>query len=127
MVETNLRRKQSKFAGMVGMLLAKTIVLKTPVVILELYRNLETQKAYVARGVSKTLNSKHLQGLAIDLAFIDDIEDDGKINWIPDKYKELGEYWESLSPENIWGGRFGDKPETEKIEGWDSGHFQYGK
>ena len=24
-----------------------------------------------------------------------------------------------------WGGRFGDNPLTEKIEGWDSGHFEY--
>jgi len=118
----SVRKKQARFAGMLGMLLAKAVSLKTPVVILELYRSLETQRAYVARGVSKTLNSKHLEGLAVDLAFLEDIEDDGKINFQPDKYKELGLYWESLG--GRWGGRFGDDPKTEKIEGWDSGHFE---
>ena len=122
MIESSLRRKQAKFASMAGFLLMKATVLKTPVVILEFYRDLQTQKAYIARGASKKLNSKHLDGLAVDLAFIEDIEDDGKINWIPDKYKALGEYWESLG--GRWGGRFGDKPDTENIEGWDLGHFE---
>ena len=117
-----LRRKQAKFSGMVGMLLTKTVALRIPVVILEMYRSIETQRAYVARGVSKTMNSKHLDGLAVDLAFIEDIEDDGKINWDAEKYRPLGEYWESLG--GRWGGRFGDDPTTNKIEGWDLGHFE---
>ena len=50
-------------------------------------------------------------------------EDDGKINYSPEKYKSLGEYWENLG--GRWGGRFGDNLATEKIEGWDSGHFEY--
>lgn len=35
--------------------------------VIEGLRTLETQKSYVARGVSKTLKSKHLDGLAVDL------------------------------------------------------------
>ena len=117
-----LRQAQSKFAWMLGRLLVKSEALKTPVAILELYRSLETQRAYVARKVSKTLNSKHLDGLAVDLLFLSDIEDDGKMNYSPEKYKELGLFWESLG--GRWGGRFGDNPATEKIEGWDAGHFE---
>lgn len=118
-----LREKQAKFSIMVGKLLFKALLLGIQVVILELYRSLETQRGYVARGVSKTLNSRHLEGLAIDLAFLSDIMDDGKINYDPERYRVLGEYWEHLG--GRWGGRFGDDPTTGKIEGWDAGHFEY--
>ena len=118
-----LRERQSVFAVMLGKLLCFADKQGTPVCILELYRSLETQKAYVARGVSKTLNSKHLEGLAVDLVFLEDLRDDGKMNYSPEKYLTLGQFWESIG--GRWGGRFGDNPATEKIEGWDSGHFQF--
>lgn len=115
------RQKQAKFSAMLGMLLVKAATLKAPVVILELYRTMETQRQYVARGVSKTLTSDHIDGLAADLAFLSDIEDDGKLNYTPDKYLELGLYWESIGGE--WGGRYGEK--DGKGNGWDSGHFGF--
>ena len=108
---------------MIGELFCKATELGAPVFIMEMYRSLETQKAYVARGASKTLNSKHLDGLAVDLVFLGDLRDDGKINYSPEKYRPLGEFWESIG--GRLGGRFGDNPATEKIEGWDSGHFEY--
>ncbi len=107
---------------MLGFFFTKAVALRTPIVILSWKRTEDEQRLLVNRGASKTMNSKHLDGLAIDIAFLEDIEDDGKINWIPDKYKELGEYWESIG--GRWGGRFGDNPATEKVEGWDSGHFE---
>src|SRR3990170_1255321 len=118
-----LREKQTRFALMLGKILCEASALGTSVFILEMYRSLETQRAYVARGASKTLHSKHLDGLAVDLVFLEDLKDDGKINYSPEKYKPLGEYWENLG--GRWGGRFGDNLATEKIEGWDSGHFEY--
>jgi hypothetical protein len=118
-----LRDKQAVFAGMLGKLLCKAEELGRPVFILELYRSIETQKGYVARGVSKTMNSKHLSGLAVDLCFIEDVKDDGKMNFKADEYRELGEFWESLG--GRWGGRFGDDKTTEEIEGWDAPHFEY--
>jgi|TARA_Y100000310_G_scaffold282832_1_gene304374 peptidoglycan L-alanyl-D-glutamate endopeptidase CwlK len=36
--------------------------------VIEGVRTLETQKEYVAKGVSKTLKSKHLEGRAVDIA-----------------------------------------------------------
>jgi len=36
--------------------------------IIEGKRSLETQKEYVAKGASKTLKSKHLEGKAVDIA-----------------------------------------------------------
>lgn len=119
------RRRQAKFASYLGLLLSKFTADKMPVVVLELYRSLDTQRAYVARKASKTLDSYHLKGLAADIAFLDDIEDDGTINWTEERYRPYGEYWESLSQYCVWGGRFGDDPTTEKAEGWDLGHFEY--
>lgn len=118
-----LREKQVLFNAMLAKLILKAAELNTPIFILELYRSLETQKVYVARGVSKTLDSKHLLGLAADIVFLPDVKDDGKVNYSPEKYKALGLFWESIG--GRWGGRFGDDPFTEKIEGWDSGHFEY--
>lgn len=117
-----LRQKQSKFAWMLGLFFEQFQKNSDPFVILELYRSIETQRIYVARGASKTMNSKHLEGLAIDIAFLKDITDDGKINYDAEKYRTYGVFWESIG--GRWGGRFGDDPKTEKIEGWDLGHFE---
>lgn len=119
-----LREKQARFTSMLGILLRRASELGTPVFILELYRSAETQKIYFTRGASKTLDSKHLDGLAVDLVFLRDVQDDGKVNYKAEKYRDLGELWESLG--GRWGGRFGDDPNTPLIEGWDSGHFEYG-
>jgi len=122
-----LREKQTRFWFLVSQLILKSVLLRTPIFILEWMRSSEQQKINVARGVSKTMKSKHLEGLAIDIVFLEDMQDDNKLNYSADKYKILGEYWESLDENNVWGGRFGDNPLTDKIEGWDAGHFQYGK
>ena len=45
--------------------------------VLEGLRSLKTQKKYVKKGVSKTMNSLHLYGLAVDLALVEN----GKIDW----------------------------------------------
>ena len=118
-----LREKQSSFVWMLGSLLGQFASNGDAVVILEMYRSQETQLQYVRRGVSKTLLSKHLQGLAVDIAFLSDIQDDGVINYDAEKYRPYGQYWERLG--GVWGGRFGDDPNTAKIEGWDLGHFEF--
>lgn len=98
----------------------------TPLVRLEWMRDQATQRVLVARGASKTMDSKHLQGLASDFCFIDDLLDDGKLNYEAEQYRVIGEFWESLGGK--WGGRFGVKPEeySSKV-GWDAGHFEYAK
>jgi hypothetical protein len=108
---------------MVGKLLCKSEELGTLVFVNEWYRDTLTQARYVKEGRSKTIHSKHIVGLAVDILFLEDVRDDGKVNFPPGKYKELGEYWEKLG--GRWGGRFGDNPDTEKIEGWDACHFEY--
>lgn len=78
----------------------------------ELMRTPYQQEEYVRRGLSRTLDSYHLQKLAIDLNFL-------KYGLLVHTRQELlpvGKYWESLSPQNYWGGNFKGFP--------DLGHFE---
>ena len=75
----------------------------------ELWRTAEQQAIYVRTGKSKTKNSKHLDRLAIDINFFDE---NFKLIECP---VAVGDYWESLSDNNEWGGKWTFK---------DSGHFQ---
>ncbi len=80
----------------------------------ELYRTMYQQRHYVAHGLSTTYNSKHLKRRAIDLnLFIN-----GRYQQNCRAYAILGDYWESLSPKNTWGGSW----HTFK----DCPHFQRG-
>ena len=65
----------------------------------DLYRN----QAYTEQFSSGVL-SKHHQRLAIDLnLFIDDVYQPST-----EAHAPLGEFWESLRPDNSWGGHFQD-------------------
>lgn len=81
----------------------------------ELFRTAEQQKIYFDSGKSKTMNSNHLKKLAIDLNIFDKenvfVLDKNILQWI-------GDYWESLSKQNKWGGNyknFIDCPHFERI------------
>lgn len=78
----------------------------------ELFRTPEQQAIYVQTGRSKTLNSYHLKRLAIDLNFFKD----GQLVYDVVALKPLGDYWESLSSKNEWGGRwaFRDIPHFQR-------------
>lgn len=76
----------------------------------ELYRTIEQQQIYFAKGSSKTMNSNHLRRLAIDLNFIHN----GKMITDRAPLQPYGDYWESLNPKNRAGMNWG----------WDCGHFE---
>ena len=63
-------------------------------------------------------NSLHLDGLAIDLYLRR--PPSTAILWATERYRELGEYWESLHELCYWGGRT-DKPGDRLSH--DGGHF----
>ena len=68
----------------------------------EVFRTAEQQTIYVNTGRSKTMNSMHLQRLAVDFnLFIN-----GELTNDPAKFKELGDYWKLLNTANRWGGDF---------------------
>ena len=79
----------------------------------ELYRTAEQQQIYVKTGRSKTMNSKHLNRLAIDLNFFID----GKLCYDVEKLSKVGKFWENLSPKNSSGmfwKSFKDLPHFER-------------
>lgn len=79
-------------------------------------RTLERQKELFEAGKSQTMNSRHLRGLAVDIAvFID-----GKVNWDFTNYKlvadHIKEVAEKLDVPIQWGGdwiSFKDGPHFE--------------
>ena len=64
------------------------------------WRSSEEQERLFREGLSKTLNSQHLSRLAVDF----NIFQNGLLCLEWSKIKELGDYWESLHPQNRWGG-----------------------
>ena len=78
----------------------------------ELWRTPEQQKVYVQTGRSKTMESKHLKRLAIDLNFFRD----GQLCYDIKTLRPVGEYWESLNPKNRWGGNFSSFKDVPHFE-----------
>ena len=67
-------------------------------------RSLERQKQLVADGKSRTMNSRHLKGLAVDIAcFVD-----GKITWEFEVYRQVADHIKVVAKLNdvriTWGG-----------------------
>lgn len=100
---------QHTFLKHVTLLLARAYELGYMVTLGEGFRTPEQQQIYVARGLSLTLNSRHLERQAIDLYFFKD----EKLTW---EVQELGKYWESLDPKNRWGGNFKSLPDVPHFE-----------
>ena len=59
-------------------------------------------KLQKSRKLSKTLLSRHADRLAVDFNFFIN----GKLTYDFHKAVALGKYWESLHPNNVWGGDF---------------------
>lgn len=79
----------------------------------EFQRPIEMQEIYVKTGRSKTFDSKHIKRLAADLNFFLD----GIYACNKETLQEVGDYWESLSSKNSWGGNwnsFKDVPHFER-------------
>ena len=108
-----LSQKQVLFTQYVGLLIGYAADEGYHIAMRECYRTLEQQMLYVARGASRTENSRHLDGLAID--FVLYIRGEYQVDVAP--YEPLGTYWEGLDSKNVWGGRWKTVP--------DGGHFEY--
>jgi len=102
-----LSSKQKTFTFNVSLLIAYAYSNGFQLTFGEVYRTLEQQKIYFNSGRSKTMNSNHLNRLAVDF----NIFYDGKMLFFDEKkysvdvetVRPLGEYWESLHPLNRWG------------------------
>lgn len=85
----------------------------------EAHRPLEMQQLYVKQGRSKTLRSKHMERLALDL----NVFKDGKLQG-REGIKPLGDYWESLHELNRWGGNWRGLVDAGKSKFIDAPHFE---
>lgn len=80
-------------------------------------RSEQKQKQLVAEGASKTMNSKHLSGNAIDIvAYVD-----GKVTWELQYYEEIAESFKKakndLDVQIRWGGNWsGYKTDDFKLD-----------
>lgn|SRR3990167_7909951 len=117
--------RQCEFTHALALLIIRAAQEKKFVKIQELNRTIQVQKEYVAKGVSKTLDSRHLDNLAVDM-YIYDLSTSSPVADL-EQYRSLGEYWESLG--GRWGGRFGleslSKNEQNAKLGWDPYHFEF--
>ena len=82
------------------------------------WRSPEEQERLYYSGLSKTLDSQHLKRLAVDFnVFLA-----GRLCLDWQSIKILGDYWESLHPNNRWGG---DWNNNEMQDGFiDCPHFE---
>lgn len=82
-----------------------------PVVITSARRSRAEQRSLVARGLSQTLDSKHLQGKAFDIDWLGTSRDQ-----IPRWFWQLIGPWAETNLGLKWGGRW------RRL--WDPGHFE---
>lgn len=107
-----LSDKQFEFAKDVTKLLIYLINNGYKFTLGEALRTKEQQRIYFDSGASLTMNSQHLDKMAIDL----NIWVDGDLTYNKDKLFRVGRYWKSLSPENRWGGDFKDISDANHFE-----------
>lgn len=93
--------------------------------VLEGLRTLERQRELVAQGASRTMNSRHLTGHAVDIApYIN-----GRVSWHWPHYHQLAPYiWEAARQVDVdgleWGGNWKSFPDGPH---WQLSWSQYPK
>lgn len=110
----SLRQEQSAFAADIAKLLVWAMNRGFFVTFGEAQRTPEQQAIYLKTGRTKTLDSYHLKRLAFDLFFF---SPEGNLFASKREMQEIGDYWESLSDKNSWGGNwssFKDVPHFER-------------
>jgi hypothetical protein len=93
---------QAKFTTDVAQLIQYADSLGYKLTFGEAHRTRYQQRHNIVIGVSQTYNSNHLRRKAVDFnLFIDSLYKSDK-----ESYRDLGDYWETLDPRNVWGGRY---------------------
>lgn len=109
----SLSSKQMLFSSDVAKLMLKAEELGIGLTFGEAYRTKEQQAIHLKNGATKVRYSRHQDRLAIDFNFFIN----GKLTYEKKDIQPLGDYWESLSPNNKWGGNwrsFQDCPHFER-------------
>lgn len=106
-----LKERQFIFTKNVMHLLGFAFLHDYKVTLGEIYRTKEQAEIYAKEGKG-ILQSLHCKKLALDLNLF---TYDGVYITDSESYEKLGTYWESLHPDNRWGGKFSHK---------DGNHFE---
>ncbi len=123
----SLRNQQSEFAKNIGLLIAYAYANGFELTFGEVYRTKEQQEIYFKSGRSKTMNSRHIQRMAVDFNFFKD----GRMLFsVKEEYdadlelaKPVANYWESLNQNNIWGSDW-DRNDATREKFQDPYHFE---
>ena len=106
-----LRQKQSLFARNIANLIQFAYAEGYEVTFGDAYRDPRVHGAMGKKASYSSINSNHKIRLAVDLnLFLD-----GKFLTSTDSHRLLGTYWETLHPDNRWGGRFNDGNHYEML------------
>jgi hypothetical protein len=109
----DLVQRQMLFTNNIGKLIAFSNTVGIGLTFGEVYRTKEQQAIYFKTGRSKTMNSRHILRLAVDLnMFV--LNDNGRMLFAPNISqkqfrsdlliaKQLGDYWATLHVDNVWG------------------------
>jgi len=123
-----LREKQSIFTFNIHRLIEQAYKLGFELTAGELYRTPEQQKIYFDTGRSKTMQSLHIERLAVDFNIFKDgrmlFQESTQYEQDVMTCKPLGDYWVSLNTANSWGADWGkdNNPLNDKFR--DPYHFQ---
>lgn len=101
--------RQWRFAQDVSLLISFAAVNGIKVTFGEVYRTQYQHDEYLRLGYTRAKRSKHQDRLAVDLNLF---SREDKVMWsmdtdkIKSEFSFLGDYWESLTQGNKWGGNF---------------------
>ena len=129
-----LLEKQMTFTDNIGKLISYSFSLGIGLTFGEVMRTKEQQEIYVKTGRSKTMNSRHLQRLAVDFNMFM-LKEKGRMLFAPNSTqaqfkrdiqiaKQLGQYWASLNVDNVWGSDWDRDGNTEEHAFQDPYHFE---
>ena len=102
----SLERMQGVHPDLVKVVLRAIKITEVDFGVTEGLRTIEKQREYVARGASKTMNSRHLTGHAVDLAAYVG----SAVSWEWPHYHKIAAAMKSAAKEHevaiVWGGDF---------------------
>ena len=102
------------FTQMLGKLITFASMESIPILVDYVLRDLKTQERLFTSGRSKTMKSKHLNGLAADI-YVINVEDHAIVKDGTDyRYRMLGHEWEEMG--GVWSGRWTDPVESTHFE-----------
>ena len=107
---------------LVSVVRAAIAISKVDFTVLEGRRTLEKQREYFNAGKSRTMNSRHLTGHAVDLAPIldTDVDGDTELSWNQDDFLPVNDAMQqaaaNLGVKVTWGGLWRSFPDSPHFE-----------